>query len=69
MYISRVEKVDRGLIFESKTLKPNTAAEAYMATHDVPLQLLRVKLLGLSVITHKSLVSMGNVKATIQSAL
>ena len=47
----------------------NGDAGAYMSTHDVLLQLLRVKLLALSVITHKPLVTMRNVKATVQSPL
>lgn len=45
------------------------AARAHMSSHDVLLQLLRVKLLALSVVTHKPLVTVGDVKATIQRTL
>ena len=45
------------------------AVGAHMSTHDVPLQLLRVKLLALSVVTHKPLVTVGDVKATVQCTL
>lgn len=45
------------------------AAGAYVSTHDVLLQLLRVKLLALSVVTHKPLVTVGDVKTTVQCTL
>lgn len=40
-----------------------------MATQNVLLQLLRVKLLALSVVTHKPLVSVGNVQTAVQPTL
>ncbi len=45
------------------------AAGAHVSTHDVLLQLLRVELLALSVVTHKPLVTVGDVKTTIQRTL
>jgi len=45
------------------------AAGAHVSAHDVSLQLLRVKLLALSVIAHKPLVTVGDVKTTIQRTL
>ena len=41
----------------------------YMAAQDVSLELLRVQLLGLRVITHKPLVSVRDVQATVQGTL
>ncbi len=45
------------------------AVGAYVSAHDVLLQLLRVKLLALSVVTHKPLVTVGDVKTTVQCTL